>query len=215
MSARRSIINFKRIVLPATGAAVPLDFGGSFFRCTKADAHFEMSFDGSTYFEFEKGLPFKLVEGDKFEKLWFKILTGASTANTIEFYYGTAEVGDNRLNIISGEQELARIYTRLPATLSNPWTGSMAINTTKVFDGTTNPDGAPLVGAGGRKSFWITTDRDVFLRDSNQVPWAKLQAASTAGLVNQFEIADYVEVFNPAGGGTANIWVNEITWQDP
>ncbi|MBC8002335.1 MAG: hypothetical protein H7X97_07075 [Opitutaceae bacterium] len=108
----RSYLISKTVTLPASGALVPADVSGSFFRCYRATAgQFQMSFDGEQFFEFEKGLRFRLVEADNYVKLWLRILPGTSTQNTVSFYYGTAEVEDNRLNIIDNE-DAATLYVR-------------------------------------------------------------------------------------------------------
>jgi hypothetical protein len=116
-------------VLPASRSQVPLDVTGAFFRCAAASAgQFEMSFDGSTFFVFEKGLQFKLVAGDTFQKLWFRAAN--ASANTLTVYYGTVQVDDNRLNIISGS-DAATIYTKPAPTLVHLMdSGSLAAGTT-------------------------------------------------------------------------------------
>jgi hypothetical protein len=97
------------VTLNPGGAIKDVSFQGTYFRVISAtNGGFQMSFDGSTFFPFEKGLGFGPLTED-FTKLWFKSLDTAFLPNTVTFLYGNVSVQDSRTNIIA-ESDLATLF---------------------------------------------------------------------------------------------------------
>ena len=207
MSKVRNI--FKEVTLPANGQAVSLDLGGTFFRCSASTAKFQLALDDGAWMQFEKGLRVD----EKFDKLRFKILEGAAAEVAIEFYYGTGSITDNRLNIISGDEDQARLFVRPVETIGNPWSGSVANNGTVDFNGVLNPDGAPILGAGGRKELIVCCDgpgneRFNLMDPATGTVWAIVRDLQP---MEHFEVMDVVRIKN-VSGHAANLYVNEVNF---
>lgn len=69
---------------------------GSEFLCVTATGVFQMSFDGSNYFDMQGGISFS----QPYTSLWFTNNTGADIV--LEFYYGTLKLSMNVLNFVAG-----------------------------------------------------------------------------------------------------------------
>ena len=95
--------------LPINGAVVKKDFGGEAFICTKGRGVFQVSFDGQSWSDWQKGLGAAIT----FSSLYFRSLPTATVATDIEFYYGTIPVSDSRLNVIDDAAE-ATIVAKPP-----------------------------------------------------------------------------------------------------
>jgi hypothetical protein len=93
----KSFFTSGTIILPV-GATVPYNCTGQMFVCKESSDVFQMSFNDGEFFNMEVGLGFRLNGTDEFTKLSFQ----NSTQNiiTIQFYVGTGEIRDARLNTV-------------------------------------------------------------------------------------------------------------------
>lgn len=146
-----------------------------------------MSFDGQSWFEWQKGLKLRLLEGATFSKLWFR--SRSAITNTIGFYYGTAEVDDSRLNVID-ESALATIYTRqLPDWSITPQLNVNGGNVSVSIEELRDSDNAVLRSIGW--SFSAVPATGIFLCDKDGTE-----------IVRVLQNAPF-EFFVPSGDGSA------------
>jgi hypothetical protein len=96
------------LILPITGQAVMVPLTGSKLTCTEADAKFQASLDGTSFFDFDKGMKAN-VDGGLFTRMYFrnqyyKTGLGGITprALNVTVYAGTIEITDNRFNATFG-----------------------------------------------------------------------------------------------------------------
>ena len=128
-----------KALLPINGNVVKKDYSGEAFICTKGRGVFQVSFDGQSWSDWQKGLGAPIA----FNSLYFRSLPGAASANEIEFYNGTILVADSRLNVIDDTDE-ATIFTK-PSGFTIVSVFAPAGPAEPVIVNLTNPDNSNLL----------------------------------------------------------------------
>lgn len=98
------------------GTPVAIDCFGNFFNCFQADASFQMSFDGSSFFDWNLGLAFQVQT--QFTRLWFR--NTSTVPVNIAYYAGNVSVINNQLNIINEASAVLSVSNKIPPTYLNP-----------------------------------------------------------------------------------------------
>lgn len=100
---KESFLKHYRVKVPA-GGEVDKACAGEFFSCADVDggngSHFEMRWDSQPFFPFNVGLGFRMLPGEQFKKVTFK--NSQASDLYVEFYAGSANFFDSRLNIVRG-----------------------------------------------------------------------------------------------------------------
>lgn len=204
----RSSLTHKKIVLKARQQGYRVAVTGARFICTECAAKFEIALGDREKIPMELGLKVTVTEpGELFTAITFYSLTDED--QTIEFYAGTADIDDYRLNTLL-ERQIAVGYRALPTDVIG-------------FSDTDNPGGITSIDTldtisvpekdGRRRKHVIVTNKgnddldsaDIEIRDSAERPVLPV-FVRTSVIV---ETTDTIHIYNP-NAGSVSIVIGEV-----